>query len=421
MNPRSLVWLASSLMLGQALSAQTVNITSATRPGLLTWTTPFTNSSSALLFSTNLNSGVWLPARQVLTTGAVFNTTLPEPKSPVAFYRVQAQDVSNVPTGMTLVPGGTFMMGDYQNGAPVYFDNEKPVHAVMVSSFLMAKFETSNEEMRRTMQWAYDHGLVAATASSVTNLEGDSRLLLDLAGNDHGYPLTHLGFSNGVFYVKEGREQFPSTGVTWCGAMAYCNYRSDMEGLQRCITFTNRINQNVSDWSCDFSKNGYRLPTEAEWEKAARGGFTGHYYPWESFGGSYEQHWSGGFANCSGSYDPYEVNSYATPVGYYNGLQTPPGPNMANGYGLYDMAGNVWEWCWDYYQHNWYSEAGASADDSTGPDGPFAGNLFLQFRVIRGGGGGYYQQWLRNSCRHLQGWSQEYPSAVLGFRPVRRL
>ena len=94
----------------------------------------------------------------------------------------------------------------------------------------------------------------------------------------------------------------------------------------------------------DLGGNGYRLPTEAEWEKAARGGVAKCNYPW---GNSID----GSKANYQGSGDPFDDGT--TPVGYYNGNQVFRGQrrmdDMQNGFGLYDMAGNVYEWCWDWY------------------------------------------------------------------------
>ena len=93
----------------------------------------------------------------------------------------------------------------------------------------------------------------------------------------------------------------------------------------------------------NWTTNGYRLPTEAEWEKAARGGLAGLRYPW----GNSISCTNANYNNCVGSTTP--VNSYAP-----------------NGYGLYDMAGNVWQWCWDWYDPNWYANYQATMNDTRG-------------------------------------------------------
>ena len=141
---------------------------------------------------------------------------------------------------------------------------------------------------------------------------------------------------------------------------------------------------------------------------------TGHYYPWESYGGTDDDHIDGTKANYSGSGDPFGDTS---PVGYYDGNQLITGcegcetNDMANGYGIYDMAGNLYEWCWDWYQSDWYSQAEAVAKDTHGPEGP------LTSHVLRGGSYGTADTFLR--CANRFGNSVD-SSSYYGFRCVRR-
>jgi formylglycine-generating enzyme required for sulfatase activity len=156
----------------------------------------------------------------------------------------------------------------------------------------------------------------------------------------------------------------PMVEVSWFGAAAYSNWRSTQHGWQPCY--------DLSTWECDLTANGYRLPTEAEWEYAARGGEHNPYYkfPW---GNDID----GSMANYVGSGDPYETDSPpTTPVGYYDGEQIPSGSDMANGYGLYDIVGNVYEWCNDWYDSVYYSSSPCA-----NPQGPVDGTE----RVLRGG------------------------------------
>ena len=257
----------------------------------------------------------------------------------VAFSWVERPDV---PEGYVLVEGGTFRMGS-PSGEDGRNDDEGPQHSVTVGSFYMKATEVTQKEWREVM------------GTNPSYFKGDAR---------------------------------PVEDVSWYDAVEYCNALSKKEGR----TPVYRINGEsvTANWSAD----GYRLPTEAEWEYAARGGTTTAFH----YGNSLNSRQ----ANFDGNY-PYGGAS----KGVYRGQTMPVGSFSPNANGLYDMHGNVWEWCWDWYGD--YSR-GSQRD----PSGPSGGS----FRVSRGGSWYGNARYLRSARRYFD--SPGGSSYYLGFRPVLR-
>jgi sulfatase modifying factor 1 len=138
-----------------------------------------------------------------------------------------------------------------------------------------------------------------------------------------------------------GRGRVPVQNVDWYGAVAYCNWLSEKHALTPCYSGKGKGTQ------CDFTADGYRLPTEAEWEYAARGGRKSQGY------------------THAGSNDPDKAGWYEANSG---GRTHEVGGKASNELGLYDMSGNVFEWCWDWYAVDYY--ASSPADDPQGPSTP---------------------------------------------------
>jgi len=256
----------------------------------------------------------------------------------------------NVPEDFVLITGGTFKMGSPDSEA--WRGEDETTHSVTVSDFYMSRYEVTQEEYQEMM-----------------------------------------GTNPGTF----SGEKLPVENITWFDALAYCNARSVKEGLTPVYTIDG---QNVS-WN--RGANGFRLPTEAEWEYAGRAGTTTPFNTQTSI--SAEE------ANYFGHY-PYEIEenyfsqgNLETKPGQYRQTTIAVGSFSPNAWGLYDMHGNVGEWCWDYYGP--YNDV-AQID----PTGSTSGSL----RVYRGGGWNDFAKHLRSAYRAAM--PANNSSYNLGFRLV---
>jgi len=235
------------------------------------------------------------------------------------------------PLEMVLISPGTFMMGsssDEQDRDP----DESPQHQVtLTQGFYMGKYEVTVGQYVKFLEATGEESCVD--------------------WNDHDCPLSR---SSGRYTLRDGRSwNQPMVEISWYGAAMYCNYLSELEGLESVY--------NLDTWEVDWNANGYRLPTEAEWEYACRAGTQTRFY------------WGN---------DPR--NSQEIP----------------NAFGLYHMSANVYEWCQDWY--------GSYINSSqTDPIGPSSGSN----RVLRGG----------HSCRsaHRHKNSPDEWHASIGFRLLR--
>ena len=282
-----------------------------------------------------------------------------------------------------LIPAGTFTMG-----SPIYEpyrgDDETQHTVTLTTPFYMFTTEVTNQQYAELAQWAYNNGYCTATTASLQDaLDGSTQELLD----PDGY--CEISFSGSTFTVDSGKEEHPVLEVTWYGAAAYCDWLSLRDGLPRAYDH--------STWRCNgnapYDASGYRLPTEAEWEYACRAGTETPFNTGDCLDARTE-------ANYNGSY-PY----YRCPPGQNVGWTVPVGSYPANTFGLYDMHGNLWEWCNDLY--------GFYEGDETDPVGHDLGDS----RVRRGGLWNYYAYACRSAARYDYG--PDISASTLGFRPVR--
>ena len=303
---------------------------------------------------------------------------------------------------LVLVPAGSFEMGDifYEGEA-----DEWPVHTVYVDAFQIDVYEITYGQYIPALNWAYHQG-DTITVTPHGHVQGhDGETILYVATSDYmDWP--QIAWNGRGFRIDPDRANHPIVELDWYGAAAYCNWRSAMEGRTPCY--------DLGTWECDFAADGYRLPTEAEWEKAARGGVAGHRFPWSDT--DTIQHDRANYASYASYYDTSPTCGLHPDFRNADDLHTGPvGQFAPNGYGLYDMAGNAAEWCNDWYDENYYDTYPADAWPPN-PCGPASG----YWRVLRGGHAEYNACYSRVAARSYQSPDECVSNGYHGFRCVTR-
>jgi formylglycine-generating enzyme required for sulfatase activity len=262
----------------------------------------------------------------------------------LVFYAGSVAARASAASDFVLIKGGTYIMGSPSSEAERGTDETQ--RRVTVADFYLAKSEVTQREYR------------------------------ELAGNN---PSNFKG------------DTLPVENVTWFDAVRYCNAISAKEGLTPAYTISG------TDVKWDRSANGYRLPTEAEWEYACRAGTTTPFHTGKGISDSE--------ANFMNSYG-YNSDASGRVTGGYRQETIAVNSFKPNQWGLFDMHGNVWEWCWD-----WYGEYGTSAAEN--PTGAVSGS----YRVNRGGGWNDFPKHIRSAYRAAT--PPDNGSFNIGFRLAR--
>jgi formylglycine-generating enzyme required for sulfatase activity len=283
---------------------------------------------------------------------------------------------------MVSIPAGTFIMGSPRTEPNS--NNDETQHSVtLTKSFYMGKYQVTQAQYQAVMGAGEDR-------TTTGNGKGDD------------YP---------IYYVN------------WYDAIVFCNKLSILEGLNPVYSIGGSTDPSVwgaiptgnnATWNAavmDTSKNGYRLPTETEWEYACRGSYTNKATETATkpFGIGDGTQMINGMANFNVTYS-YDSTRYGEYDSWGTSLQktTTVGSYAANNYGLFDMHGNLYEWCWDWYDSSYYSSSHASD-----PTGPGTGSN----RVGRGGGWDSSGRKLRSAYRYYSNPNDRY--YLIGFRLVR--
>ncbi|MDQ7827171.1 MAG: SUMF1/EgtB/PvdO family nonheme iron enzyme [Candidatus Eremiobacteraeota bacterium] len=285
----------------------------------------------------------------------------------VLFYIILAGPLFSKNISMVEVRGETFTMGDRNNGT---------VRTVTVSNFSIATYETTNREF-------------CAFLNSQGNQTEDRLKWIDIK-KDKYCGITARSPISGPFSVKPGYENRPVVYVSWYAAVAYCNWLSERQGLTKCYgdKSSRGTPEQWRNWWYGYmghqKRTGYRLPTEAEWEYACRAGSETLYFWGDTMNPSYCK-----FLGNSGG-RPHDVGSTK--------------PNKS---GIYDMSGNVWEWCSDC----WCIDYGPP--DEVNPTGPAEGI----FRLKRGGTFSSIAEFCSAACRFCE--TPNKRNNNMGFRLVK--
>jgi formylglycine-generating enzyme required for sulfatase activity len=336
-------------------------ITTFRADGTLVWTNAFAGTNYTVQTVSSLPGGInWLDYVQLPATNHISTNLL------ISF---------KPPAGMALIPAGVFTMGDTLDGE----SDAIPVTNVNASAFYMDVNLVSYSQWQSVYNWA----------------------------TNHGYSFDHAGAGKATNH--------PVQTLNWYDTVKWCNARSQQAGSTPVYYMDADLTQVYTNGQIlnpyvNWVANGYRLPTEAEWEKAARGGLSSRRFPWGQVISETNANYQGNTSAYGYDLGPTGYNAIGS-IGGTSPATSPVGSFAPNSYGLYDMAGNILEWCWD-----WYVPTYAGGSDPHGPaSSPY------NIRILRGGSWGNDANQARCAYRYNVSIGPSDVSFRFGFRCVKGL
>jgi formylglycine-generating enzyme required for sulfatase activity len=341
----------------------------------------YANTASNANYATTAGSAASVAAANITGTISVAATnitgTIPTAELPASIITNGATGVNitlATPPGMVLIPAGSFTMGNSIGDSDITDANPTNIY---VSQFYMDINLVSLSQWKSVYYWATNQGYGFADAG---------------AGKAANNPVQTVDWFDCVKWCNARSQQAGRTPVYYTDA-GYTHIYTNLE------SYTVYVNP---------AANGYRLPTEAEWEKAARGGLSGQRFPWGNNIDESVANYYGATASYTYDLGPNGYNAVGS-VGGTSPATSPVGSFAPNGYGLYDMAGNVFEWCGDWYGTPY------GQPTATNPTGPATGS----YRVLRGGNWFNDASYARCATRNNN--NPNYAFNDFGFRCVRGL
>ncbi|MBI2422981.1 MAG: SUMF1/EgtB/PvdO family nonheme iron enzyme [Candidatus Hydrogenedentes bacterium] len=333
---------------------------------------------------------------------------------------------------MIPVAESTFTMGsaDFGDDLQHGMDDELPRHEVTLSAYEISKFEVTNQQLCDFLNDYYERGLLrrAAGAPWSGQIEGiyagatPKRIVAYnlkecnvTFSNGKIIPKTKIGLPGATVYSMGNH---PATNITWFGAVLYANWLSEAEGLTP-------VYEEVL-WSANLANDGYHLPTEAQWERAAAWDGTKHWI--YSLTADSMNDMSANVRRDRANFEVVTddfinpiglvqdgISPYTSPVGWFNGLNISPNGNLQtvdskSPIGAYDMSGNVIEWCHDRYSATYYS-----ASPALNPDGPPSGIS----NAARGGAWGRTRNARNVRAAVRFNFAPDFTDGIIGFRIAR--